>query len=91
MTTLTADLGKFLATIQFDDLPADALSLVRDGFTDTVGVMMVGIEEPVVDIARRTLLQPGSWQEARACLSSTYVWAPDAALIGGNRGARARL
>jgi 2-methylcitrate dehydratase PrpD len=83
MTTLTADLGKFLATIQFDDLPADALSLVRDGFTDTVGVMMVGIEEPVVDIARRTLLQPGSWHEARACLSSTYVWAPDAALIGG--------
>ena len=83
MTTLTADLGKFLATIQFDDLPADALSLVRDGFTDTVGVMMVGIDEPVVDIARRTLLQPGSWREARACLSSTYVWAPDAALIGG--------
>src|ERR1700690_1660441 len=83
MTTLTADLGKFLATIRFDDLPADALSLVRDGFTDTVGVMMVGIEEPVVDMARRTLLQPGSWREARACLSSTYVWAPDAALIGG--------
>jgi 2-methylcitrate dehydratase PrpD len=83
MTALTADLGKFLANIQFDHLPTDALPLVRDGFTDTIGVIMVGIDEPVVDIARHTLIQPGAWSEARACLSSTYVWGPDAALIGG--------
>jgi 1-acyl-sn-glycerol-3-phosphate acyltransferase len=42
MTALTADLGKFLANIKFDHLPADALPLVRDAFTDTVGVIMVG-------------------------------------------------
>jgi 2-methylcitrate dehydratase PrpD len=83
MTTLTSDLGKFLANIQFDHLPVDALPLVRDAFTDTIGVIMVGIDEPVVDIARRTLIQLGVWREARACLSPMYVWGPDAALIGG--------
>ena len=83
MTALTADLGKFLANVKYDDLPADALPLVRDGFTDTVGVIMVGINEPVVDIVRRTMIQQGAAHEARACLSSKYVSAPDAALIGG--------
>lgn len=83
MSALTADLGKFLADIEFEHLPEDALTLVRDGFTDTVGVIMAGIEEPIVDIVRRTLVQPGGWREARACLSTTVVWAPDAALVGG--------
>ncbi len=83
MTALTAELGKFLANIKFDHLPTDALPLVRDAFTDTIGVVMVGIDEPVVDIVRRTLIQPGTLHEARACLSAKHVWGPNAALIGG--------
>ena len=83
MTGLTADLGRFLANIEYDQLPADALPLVRNGFTDTAGVIMVGITEPVVGIVRRTLVEAGSKREARACLSSMYVAAPDAALLGG--------
>src|SRR3989304_2869039 len=83
MTGLTADLGQFLANIKFDKLPAGALPLVRNGFTDTIAVIMVGITEPVVDIVRRTLVEPPSRHEARACLSSLYVSAPDAALLGG--------
>lgn len=83
MTQLTAELGKFVAGIEFDHLPDDALQLVRDAFTDTVGVIMVGIDEPVVDIVRRTLIREGVAHEARACLSARYVSGPDAALIGG--------
>lgn len=83
MTGLTADLGRFLASITFDQVPAGGLPLVRDGYTDTVGVMMVGMTEPVVDIVRRTLVDSGPAREARACLSSMYVSAPDAALLGG--------
>lgn len=83
MTGLTADLGRFLANIKFDQVPAGALPLVRDGYTDTVGVIMVGITEPVVDIVRRTLVESGHAREARACLSSMYISAPDAALLGG--------
>ena len=83
MTGLTAALGKFVADITFEHLPGDTLPLVRDAFTDTVGVMMVGIDEPVVDIVRRTMIQQDSAREARACLSATRVSGPDAALIGG--------
>lgn len=82
-TALTAELGKFLADIKYDHLPADALPLVRDAFTDTVGVIMAGIDEPIVNIVRRTLVQQGAWREARACLSPMYVWTADAALLGG--------
>jgi 2-methylcitrate dehydratase PrpD len=83
MSALTADLGQFLAAINYKQLPAEALALVRNGFTDTVGVIMVGIDEPVVDIVRRTLVDSEGKREARVCLSNHYVSAPDAALIGG--------
>src|SRR5208282_2963134 len=40
--SLTAELGEFLATISYDTLPAEAMPIVRTGFTDAVGVMLVG-------------------------------------------------
>lgn len=83
MTKLTAELGQFLSTIRFDALPPDTLPLVRDAFTDTVGVMMVGIDEPVVDIARKTYVASPRPQEARVCLSGLKAGAPDAAMVGG--------
>jgi len=83
MRNLTADIAQFLASIDFGQLPEAALPLVRNAFTDTVAVMMVGTDQPVVDIVRRTLVEPAGAQEARACLSSHRVKAPDAALLGG--------
>ena len=84
MTALTEDLGRFVANVDFDGLPEQVLPLVRNAFTDTVGVMMVGVAEPVVDIVRRTLVETGGRREARACLSAMLqVSAPDAALLGG--------
>lgn len=83
MSGLTADLGTFLANIKYEGMPRDVLTLVRDGFTDTVGVIMVGIPEPVVDIVRRTMIAPSGSKDARACLSTLYTSAPDAALLGG--------
>src|SRR3989304_2351049 len=83
MTALTADLGRFLANIKFDQLPAGGLALVRDGFPDPGGVWRVGVPKPVVDFFHRPLVESGPRREARACLSSIYVAAPDAALLGG--------
>jgi len=83
MTGLTSELAAFLAHVKFEDLPAAALPLVRNAFTDTVGVIMVGITEPVVDIVRRTLVDAGVQREARVCVSSVYACAPEAALVGG--------
>jgi 2-methylcitrate dehydratase PrpD len=80
---LTAELGGFLERVTFSDLPESVLPLVRNAFTDTVGVIMVGVAEPVADIVRRTLVEIGGRREARACLSPIYVSAPDAALLGG--------
>lgn len=83
MARLTTDLGRFIADTRYGHLPDGALQLIRDAFTDTVGVIMAGIPEPVVDIVLHTLIEPGGRREARACLSSLYVSGPDAALIGG--------
>lgn len=83
MSSLTADIGQFLANVKFDDLPPEVLPMVRDAFTDTVAVVMVGIDQPVTEIVRQTLVEPSGVGEARACLSDRLVSAPAAALLAG--------
>jgi len=83
MTGLTAELGQFVAGMTYDKLPSDVVPIAQMGFTDTFGVMMAGVPEPVVDIVRRNLVEIGGRRESRACFSSIYVAAPDAALLGG--------
>lgn len=80
---LTAALGEFLETVRFADLPEEAISLARDAFTDTIGVIMAGLDEPVVKIVydEVTLAPPAG--QARACLSEASITAPDAALLSG--------
>ncbi len=84
MDSLTADIGRFLADVTYDDLPLEVLPMVRDAFTDTVAVVMVGVDEPVTDIVRRTLVEPAAAPEARMCLSRHLVSAPNAALLAGS-------
>jgi 2-methylcitrate dehydratase PrpD len=81
--SLTAELGAFVAAIRYDTLPAEALPIVRTGFTDAVGVMLVGTTEPVTGIVRQALAVPTTRPEARACLSNLLLTAADAALLGG--------
>jgi 2-methylcitrate dehydratase PrpD len=83
MVHLTADIGRFLAGISYEQLPEAVLPVVRDAFTDTVAVVMAGIDQPVSRILRKTLVEPAGRHEARACLSSHKVAAPDAALLAG--------
>src|SRR5258705_3879513 len=83
LTSLTADIGRFLANLKYQDVPVEILPTVRNAFTDTVAVMMVGVDQPVADIVRKTLVEPSGAAEARACLSSRLVSAPGAALLGG--------
>ncbi|MYW96133.1 MmgE/PrpD family protein [Amycolatopsis rubida] len=83
MESLTAEVGRFLADIKYEDLPPDVLPMVRNAFTDTAAVIMVGIDQPVTEIVRRTLVEPAGVAEARACLSGRKAGAPEAALLGG--------
>lgn len=80
---LTADLGTFLEKITFSDIPDDCLNLVRDAFTDTIGVIMAGIPEPIVRIVHGEVSVGPTPQQARACLSSLRISTPDAALLSG--------
>ena len=83
MVKLTEEVGQFLANIEFAQLPPEMLPVVRDAFTDTVGVIMAGIDQPISKILRKTLVEPAGRKEARACLSSHLVAGPDAALLAG--------
>jgi len=83
MESLTAQAGRFLADVKYERLPPEVLPIVRDAYTDTVGVIMAGIDQPVAEILRKTVVEPAGRKESRACLSSHLVAAPDAALLGG--------
>lgn len=84
MSSLTAAAGRFLAEIKYQDIPEEVLPTARDAFTDTVAVVFAGVDEPISAILRKTLVEPAAHEEARACLSSRRVSAPDAALLGGS-------
>jgi 2-methylcitrate dehydratase PrpD len=83
MNSLTAQAGQFLADVRYEHLPSEILPTVRDAFTDTIGVIMAGIDQPIAAILRKTIVEPAGRKESRACLSSHMVAAPDAALLGG--------
>jgi 2-methylcitrate dehydratase PrpD len=80
---LTSDLGYFLESIHFDAIPAEAVQLACLGFTDTVGVIMAGIDETIVKIVKDEVSYDAAPREARACLSNLWMSAPDAALVNG--------
>jgi 2-methylcitrate dehydratase PrpD len=80
---LTSDLGQFLERIRFEAIPAQAVELACLGFTDTVGVIMAGIDEAIVRIVRDETAYDGAPREARACLSNLWMSGPDAALVNG--------
>jgi 2-methylcitrate dehydratase PrpD len=52
---LTQDIGKFLAQMRYERVPADAVPTVCRGFTDTVGVLLAGLPEPVSSIVAKSV------------------------------------
>ncbi len=81
VVALTRKLGEFVAGLRFDQIPPDALAVVRMGFADCVGVMLAGAQEPSVKLLRKTLASPAG--ESRLLLGSATAPALDAALING--------
>jgi aconitate decarboxylase len=83
---LTRTLGKFAAELTFEKLPAEAVEVVKTGFTDTIAVMLAGREEPVARIVRESLGSRGHADEARLLLGDETTNAPDAALANAVAG-----
>lgn len=83
---VTKDLAQFVHEMIAADVPAEAEAIVASGFIDTIGVMLAGADEPVVEILARTIGASdggGADGRARACLSDLRLDAPQAALLGG--------
>jgi 2-methylcitrate dehydratase PrpD len=76
---LTLDIGAFLAAVPQAGVPAEAMPVVRAGFTDCVAVMIAGRDE---DVARIVGASVGA-RLGGSGLLLTDLKAPDAALLYG--------
>ena len=78
---LTQELGRFVASLRYDDIPQAAVSAIETGFTDCVGVMIAGASEPAVQLLL-SMLEPAHG-ESTVLWSATRASALDAAWING--------
>jgi 2-methylcitrate dehydratase PrpD len=77
---LTAEMGRFLANLRFDAVPADAVRTVRLGFTDCIAVTVTGWQEPVTRTVAHGL---GLRHEPNMPISAFEAPAPERALVYG--------
>jgi 2-methylcitrate dehydratase PrpD len=79
---LTVDIGRFVAGLRYEDIPADAAPTVCRGVTDCVGVMLAGLPEPVSGIVAKYVNYPYPVSTI-ADFGKPQIAAPDLALIYG--------
>lgn len=80
-TALTIDLGKFIAGLRYDDIPKEAIPLIKIAFVDCTGVMIAGALEAAPRLLESTLAPaPGG---ATILFSNRNASGPDAAWING--------
>ncbi|HEY4372233.1 MAG TPA: MmgE/PrpD family protein [Burkholderiales bacterium] len=58
-TAITADLGRFVAALRFEDIPAAAVDIIAMAFTDCIGVTIAGASEPAPQLLRKMLAPAG--------------------------------
>jgi 2-methylcitrate dehydratase PrpD len=78
---LTADMGRFVAGLRYDLLPAEAVKTVRLGFTDCTACLITGWNQPVTRTAARGL--GIAHDGANTPISALQAPAPERALIYG--------
>src|SRR5258708_5800514 len=83
MASLTAELGRFVSGLALDDVPAEAQSVVKTGFTDCFGVMIAGAREPVVPLVDREMAGADGSALASLVPSLARRNVEDAALVNG--------
>jgi 2-methylcitrate dehydratase PrpD len=80
-SALTTQLGRFVATLRYDDLPPEARDCIKVGFTDCAGVMIAGAREDAVSILANVLAAPPG--EATLYFSTSTAPPLAAAIING--------
>lgn len=78
---LSLELGRFVAGLRYEDLPADVREAIKTAFADTIGVAVAGSIEPAAQIVR-SIVTPGSG-EATLLGRQGRASAIDAAWING--------
>ncbi len=78
---LTVGLGKFIAGLRYEDIPEEALAVIHTGFTDCVGVMIAGRNEPPPQLLKAALAPPAG--PASLLFGQGTAPAPEAAWING--------
>jgi 2-methylcitrate dehydratase PrpD len=79
---LTSEIGRFVAGMTYDKVPPAAVETVCRGFTDCVGVLLLGLPEPVTGIVSKSVNLPYA-PEKLAEFGPMRIPAPDLALIYG--------
>src|SRR6266851_4514397 len=81
---LTQELGRFVAGLSFEKLPAAAVETARTGIIDTIATMIAGAHDPAPQLLRKGLAPaPGP---ASLYFSGETATAPEAAWINGTAG-----
>jgi 2-methylcitrate dehydratase PrpD len=81
---LTQELGRFVANLSFEKLPAEAIEIARTGFIDTIATMIAGAHDAAPQLLRKGLQPaPGA---ASLYFSGETATAPEAAWINGTAG-----
>ncbi len=78
---LTRDLGGFVAGLQFQHLPAEAVDVARTGFIDTIATMIAGSQDEAPQLLKKALAPPAG--EATLYFTGETAPAPEAAWING--------
>ncbi|MGE5268029.1 MAG: MmgE/PrpD family protein [Thiohalocapsa sp.] len=81
---LTQDLGRFVAGLSFEKLPAEAVETARTGIIDTVATMIAGAPDPAPQLLRQGLMPAAG--PASLYFSGDTAAAPEAAWINGTAG-----
>ena len=81
---LTRDLGRFVADVSFERLPAAAVDVARVGFIDCIATMIAGAGDLAPQLLRKAL-QPAHG-DATLYFSGETAPAPQAAWINGTAG-----
>jgi 2-methylcitrate dehydratase PrpD len=81
---LTQELGRFVANLTFENLPAEAVEIARTGFIDTIATMIAGAHDEAPQLLRKGLQPPPG--PASLYFSGETAAAPEAAWINGAAG-----
>jgi len=80
---LTAAYGAFIARLKYQALPPAVIGIIKQGFTDCIGVMLAGSREPVAVAVERVLRADQPTGPANLYFSPKRSSAPAAAWING--------